>query len=496
MNRTPAALASSLLPPRGRQDLNKPLDAGASFRDLIKDSAEIRGPRRTPAGLPRIGASPHETGAESTEKRRGAEDADGSPIRPGGSGHGDIHSQCTMIQPAPLPGQPVAVTPSDILAAVNANAASFSAGDRTSFGATHMETGSRPQWAESPAQSAHENLAVARLAAPGVSSIDVQSPQFCAGPQIGESPLPPSSEPQANGGLGCGGTADPEVSEGRPAQRDSAPEEEERGQLVTAPLVKSQPDTPKPLALQSWDTSAPAAAGVNPDDAETSVPGAPDPSAKAAAEKRHQISPACQQGVRETLARPGPQEPSSVSPLGAISFAADTFGPAGYAQSALKLVETVITGSDVSARAPLPAGATIGFQPGQASSVKVKLHPAELGEVQVTMRFNKERMFIDVKVANAEAYDALTRDSGEISAKLAGLGLQIHQLTIHNSQSGSGNAPSQDQGHSFESREAPKDQRNRSDEQNAGSERGRRNINSPASPRSNELHNERSSIYI
>jgi flagellar hook-length control protein FliK len=429
------------------------------------------------------------------------------------------------------------------------NGPAFSIIDPESSGAVLLEAASLQRWAAFPAQDECENQLMTTIAAHGELSIEVKDPTLAASEQVDEPEAPPCPEPQDDDGLRFSGLANSHETDAKTArqqaprpfqkcakkaelpagvspdqaaaevwpqaavlsktavQRPFAPVTPDQRQLIGNPQIRLLSDTPKAQAPHSQNTRSPAVLDAKSDEVETAVAITQDISSTPAAVLRHEPPQAFQRGGKETLARPAPHEPISGSAVTAAPSGANMFETAGSTQSVLKLVETVIKGGEVPAPALPPRdGPRIRVQNGQAGSLKFKLHPTELGEVQVTMRVSNERVFIDVRVENAEAYDALARDGDEITAKLAGLGLHINQVAIHNSQTGSGSAghksnesgdaPRHESGHSFDPRDAPKDQGKRTYDENASFETGHRKMNSPALIRLDELAAERKSIYI
>jgi flagellar hook-length control protein FliK len=500
------------------------------------------------AAPPEIGSGSRESGAGPAEESPDAEDADKNPMQPFGPARGKVLSEYPEFQAVHLPPQHQVPATSGIVPAGRGSAPAFSAGDPRSSGAAPLETKGNPRWAASPAQDDFKNQRDASSAALGDLSFSVQSPTAAASAHVDAAEPLPCPETQAEDGLRFSEPVNPNEAEGETerrhapeaikkaagntnvtaavppdqaaagvwlqaamfpmtgTERAAAPITGEGGQSIRIPLVKSQPDTPKLHAPQSQNGRPPAKIEAKSEEAETAVAIAPGVSSTQAAAQRHETTQTMQRGGKESLAPSSLHEPLSVSPSTSTPFSANITAPAGSAKFVLKLVETVIKGGEVPAPAPFHDGSGIRFQSGQASALKFKLHPVELGEVQVTMRVSNDRVFIDVSVENAEAYDALMRNGEEITAKLAGLGLPINQVTIHNSQAGGSSAsqnpteshegPRQDNGQRFDSRDAPKDQSKRSDDDNASFETEYGKNNMPASRPLHGLGAERRSIYI
>jgi chemotaxis protein MotD len=68
--------------------------------------------------------------------------------------------------------------------------------------------------------------------------------------------------------------------------------------------------------------------------------------------------------------------------------------------------------------------------PASAQSLKIQLHPAELGMVTATLRFAGEQLSIELQVENHEAYRRLTSDSDTIVSSLRDLGYDIERVTV------------------------------------------------------------------
>lgn len=68
--------------------------------------------------------------------------------------------------------------------------------------------------------------------------------------------------------------------------------------------------------------------------------------------------------------------------------------------------------------------------PASAQSLKIQLHPAELGMVTATLRFAGEQLSIELQVENHEAYRRLTGDSDTIVNALRDLGYDIDRVSV------------------------------------------------------------------
>ncbi len=90
------------------------------------------------------------------------------------------------------------------------------------------------------------------------------------------------------------------------------------------------------------------------------------------------------------------------------------------------------------------AAATQAFQPLAAASglvsahtLKLQLHPAELGMVTANLRLTGEQLTVELRVENGEAYRRLTADSESIVKSLRAMGLDIDNVTIQQPQASS-----------------------------------------------------------
>lgn len=110
--------------------------------------------------------------------------------------------------------------------------------------------------------------------------------------------------------------------------------------------------------------------------------------------------------------------PAPVAPAPATSTAlvAGLTGDSGW-QSALRSVAAMQRMSGQMNGAPV-------------HSMKLQLHPAELGMVTADLRFSGDQLAVELKVENAEAYHRLSSDSDSIVASLKALGYDIDQVTV------------------------------------------------------------------
>lgn len=67
-------------------------------------------------------------------------------------------------------------------------------------------------------------------------------------------------------------------------------------------------------------------------------------------------------------------------------------------------------------------------------SLKIELHPAELGTVTANLKAAGEQLSVELQVESLEAYDRLSADSDQIVSSLRSLGYDIDQVTIQQPQ--------------------------------------------------------------
>lgn len=86
--------------------------------------------------------------------------------------------------------------------------------------------------------------------------------------------------------------------------------------------------------------------------------------------------------------------------------------------------------------AAAPTFQSLSAQPtlSSAHTLKIQLHPAELGMVTANLRFSGDQLTVELRVENGEAYRRLTNDSETIVKSLRSMGLNIDQVTIQQPQ--------------------------------------------------------------
>lgn len=127
---------------------------------------------------------------------------------------------------------------------------------------------------------------------------------------------------------------------------------------------------------------------------------------------------------------PDAAEPARAAPR--VTVVSQQNVPAPMALTALVLVDS-IAGSELLGApnaAPTPNAIHASATRASAQSLKIQLHPAELGMVTATLRFAGEQLSIELRVENHEAYRRLTSDSETIVSSLRDLGYDIEKVTV------------------------------------------------------------------
>lgn len=145
-------------------------------------------------------------------------------------------------------------------------------------------------------------------------------------------------------------------------------------------------------------------------------------------------APTEQSSPNRTQAKDDQREASAESAKTAprVTILAQQSIPAPVPQTSFALAES-IAASDLlePARNP-PALDAIhnSVTHASAQSLKIQLHPAELGMVTATLRFAGEQLSIELQVENHEAYRHLSSDSDTIVNSLRGLGYEVDRVTV------------------------------------------------------------------
>jgi chemotaxis protein MotD len=144
--------------------------------------------------------------------------------------------------------------------------------------------------------------------------------------------------------------------------------------------------------------------------------------------------PAEQPSADRTQAKePSPEasaEPAKSAPR--VTVLAQQSIPAPVPQTAVVLVESIAASNLLEPARNTPALDAIHASATHASaqSLKIQLHPAELGMVTATLRFAGEQLSIELQVENHEAYRHLSGDSDTIVNSLRELGYDIDRVTV------------------------------------------------------------------
>ncbi len=125
-----------------------------------------------------------------------------------------------------------------------------------------------------------------------------------------------------------------------------------------------------------------------------------------------------------------PVEPAKTAPR--VTVLAQQSIPAPMPQTSAVLVGS-IAASDLlePARTPVLLDAIhASATHASAQSLKIQLHPAELGMVTATLRFAGEQLSIELQVENHDAYRRLSGDSDTIVSSLRDLGYDVDRVTV------------------------------------------------------------------
>lgn len=151
---------------------------------------------------------------------------------------------------------------------------------------------------------------------------------------------------------------------------------------------------------------------------------------------------------RAAVARRG--EPESAA--GQISVLSQQAAPAPAAPAlnanAAAIVSTLGADQDLRAAA---AGSAVhsasAFKSAQPMrTLKIQLHPAELGVVTAKLKSTGDQLTVELQVDNHEAYHRLSADSDAIASSLRSLGYAIDRISIQQPQAANAGAASSDAG--------------------------------------------------
>ena len=180
------------------------------------------------------------------------------------------------------------------------------------------------------------------------------------------------------------------------------------------------------LARNAGDAgSAAAAAPIGAADTEGPTPAPSSPSPVAATDGMS--SPADD-------IKPEPGRGAKVTILGEQSIPAPALAPT---TTAAAFVDTLAgdAGWRAAVRDVAPMQhASAHSSPAPVYTLKLQLHPAELGVVTANLRFAGEQLSIEIQVENTEAYHRLSSDSDTIIKSLRAMGYEIDQVTVQQPQ--------------------------------------------------------------
>ncbi|HEY6630485.1 MAG TPA: flagellar hook-length control protein FliK, partial [Rhizobiaceae bacterium] len=198
--------------------------------------------------------------------------------------------------------------------------------------------------------------------------------------------------------------ASPDSKALQPAITDAAPKTPGSAAPVFVPMSRGEPAGPirfEPVATPGATPAAGPAEQVPSDPAQ-----AKDPLADASA------------------------EPPKATPR--VTVLAQQSIPAPMPSTAVLLAESIVAGDLLAPARSLPALDAIHASTTHASaqSLKIQLHPAELGMVTATLRFAGEQLSIELQVENHDAYRRLSGDSDTIVKSLRDIGYEVDRVTV------------------------------------------------------------------
>jgi len=140
-------------------------------------------------------------------------------------------------------------------------------------------------------------------------------------------------------------------------------------------------------------------------------------------------SPVGRTRMKDALSE-APTEPAKAAPR--ITVVAQQSIPAPTPSTTIVLVESIATGNLLEPARSTPALDAIHASAAHASarSLKIQLHPAELGMVTATLRFAGEQLSIELQVETHDAYRHLSRDGDAIVKSLRDLGYDVDRVTV------------------------------------------------------------------
>ncbi|HTV69387.1 MAG TPA: flagellar hook-length control protein FliK, partial [Rhizobiaceae bacterium] len=172
--------------------------------------------------------------------------------------------------------------------------------------------------------------------------------------------------------------------------------------------------------LTTIDTTAPAKVpAASEASADGQIDQNPDDGQNAATETRR-VEPAAIQSRAGVFVDPAV---TAAPPAPSVNANAITNAIAG--------VEGLRPGTETVAQMLLRLSSSHG---GQVQSLKIQLHPAELGVVTAQLNFAGDQLSVELKVENAEAYHRLSMDTETIAKSLRTLGFEVDHVSIQQPQ--------------------------------------------------------------
>jgi flagellar hook-length control protein FliK len=176
--------------------------------------------------------------------------------------------------------------------------------------------------------------------------------------------------------------------------------------------------------------------------------------------EQHQLDAIWNKIVKDA---PGPGEKTAASPKAAPapvasyntseavipSVAPNRTLDAGASTNTGTLIDAIAGNSLLRERLPASSARLLSHPTsggGVMEVLKLKLHPAELGQMEVAIRKKASAVSIQIRVDNIDAVTSLSADLGAIQAGLKSLGYQVDAVIIEHANSGSAEPPGQQTG--------------------------------------------------
>lgn len=151
-------------------------------------------------------------------------------------------------------------------------------------------------------------------------------------------------------------------------------------------------------------------------------------------------------GKAATGARRGGDQASAAKVSVIAQQAAPAPAPLQLGANAAAVVAAVAGEQGLHGAAAGTFGQALAFRDAQPMrSLKLELHPAELGTVTVNLRTSGEHMSVELRVENHDAYERLSADSDAIVQSLRSLGYEIDGVSIQQPQAAAAPAARADQ---------------------------------------------------